>query len=251
LDLLLVRGRDQQARAQARTLAKALGDENTRRQEFEAAIIADARRVVDHDPDVGGQNMLVVAGDGWHRGVIGIVASKLAETYCKPALVFSIEDGIAHGSGRSIPAFDLLDALEHCADLFLKFGGHRQACGATIEAGKLGELRRRLSAWANERLSPEDLVPRLRIDSPLGLREISSEVIAGLTQLGPYGPSNPKPIFRASPVDLLEPPKRIKERHLALLVRQEGRIVTTTWPRTASASNWRTRWIVTSIEARR
>jgi single-stranded-DNA-specific exonuclease len=179
--------------------------------------------VVDHDPDVGGQNMLVVAGEGWHRGVIGIVASKLADAYCKPVLVCSIEDGVVHGSGRSIPAFDLLEAVEQCADVFLKFGGHRQAVGVTFEAGRLGELRRRLAAVANERLSPEDLVPRLRIDSPLGLRDISSDVIEGLVQLGPYGPANPKPVFRASPVDLLEPPRRIKERHLALLVRQDGR----------------------------
>jgi single-stranded-DNA-specific exonuclease len=223
LDLLLVRGRDEASRTQARTLARALADENTRRQEVESDLITEARRVVDRDPDVGGQNILVMAGEGWHRGVIGIVASKLVDLYCKPALVFSIDDGVAHGSGRSIPQFDLLEALESCADLFLKFGGHRQAAGATIEASRLGELRRRLAAFANERLSPQDLVPRLRIDSPLGLREISSAVIEGLVRLGPYGPANPKPIFRASPVDLLEPPRRLKERHLALLVRQDGR----------------------------
>jgi single-stranded-DNA-specific exonuclease len=223
LDLLLVRGRDEAARSQAKALAQALADENTRRQEVEAELIAEARRVVDKDPDVGGQNILVVAGEGWHRGVIGIVASKLAETYCKPALVFAIEDGVAHGSGRSIPAFDLLAALEHCGDVFIKFGGHRQAAGATIDATRIGELRRRLAAYANDRLNPEDLVPRLRIDSPLGLREISADVIEGLAQMGPFGPSNPKPVFRASPVDLLEPPRKLKERHLALLVKQDGR----------------------------
>jgi single-stranded-DNA-specific exonuclease len=223
LDLLLVRGRDEAARGQAKALAQALSDENARRQEVEAELIAEARRVVDKDPDVGGQNILVVAGEGWHRGVIGIVASKLAETYCKPALVFAIENGIAHGSGRSIPAFDLLEALEHCADVFMRFGGHRQAAGATLDASRLGELRRRLAAFANDRLSPEDLVPRLRIDSPLGLREISSDVIEGLRQMGPFGPSNPKPVFRASPIELLEAPRRLKERHLALLVRQDGR----------------------------
>ena len=223
LDLLLVRGRDEAARAEARALAKALADENSKRQEVESEIVSEAKRVVEHDPDVGAQNILVVAGEGWHRGVIGIVASKLVETYCKPALVFAVEDGVAHGSGRSIPAFDLLGALESCGELFLKFGGHRQAAGATIEAARLGELRRRLAAIANDRLTPQDLVPRLRIDSPLGLREISSEVIEGLLRLGPFGPSNPKPVFRASPIELLEPPRRLKERHLSLLVKQDGR----------------------------
>jgi single-stranded-DNA-specific exonuclease len=223
VDLLLVRGRSEAARTQARALAQALSDENSRRQEVEATIIGEARRLVEHDPDVGGQNILVVASEGWHRGVVGIVASKLVETFCKPALVFAIEEGVAHGSGRSIPAFDLLSALESCADLFIKFGGHRQAAGATIEAARLPELRRRLAVWANARLDPQDLVPRLRIDSPLGLRDISSEVIEGLARMGPFGPANLKPIFRASPVDLLEPPRRLKERHLALLVKQDGR----------------------------
>jgi single-stranded-DNA-specific exonuclease len=164
-----------------------------------------------------------VAGQGWHRGVIGIVASKLTEMYNKPSLVLSIENGLAHGSGRSIRGFDLLEALESCADVFVRFGGHRQAAGVTIEEERLGELRRRLTAWANERLSPEDLVPRLRIDAPLGLRDISGEVIEGLSKLGPFGAANPKPVFRASPIDLVQPPRRLKDRHLALLIRQGGR----------------------------
>jgi single-stranded-DNA-specific exonuclease len=223
LDLLLMKGRDDATRMRARGLARQLSEENTRRQEQEAAILADARRAIDKDPETGAQNMLIVAGEDWHRGVIGIVASKLAEAYCKPTLVLSIQDGIAQGSGRSIRAFDLLGALESCADVFLRFGGHRQAAGVTLDASRVGELRRRLCAWANERLSPEDLMPRLRIDSPLGLREISGDVIEGLARLGPFGAANPKPIFRASPVDLMEAPRVLKERHLALLVRQQGR----------------------------
>jgi single-stranded-DNA-specific exonuclease len=223
VDLLLMRGRDEPVRARARELARQLEVENGRRQEQEAAIVAEARRAVDRDPDIGAHNLLVVAGEGWHRGVIGIVASKLVDAYGKPAIVISIEDGIGHGSGRSIPRFDLLEALEAQRELFVRFGGHRQAAGLTIEADRVGELRRRLGAWANERLSPDDLVPRLRIDAPLGLREISGDVIAGLGRLGPFGAANPKPIFRASPVSLVDPPRIIKERHLALRVGQDGR----------------------------
>jgi single-stranded-DNA-specific exonuclease len=223
LDLLLLRGRDAGTRDRARTLAQQLGAENTKRQEQEAAILAEAKRAVEKDPEVGGQNMLIVAGHDWHRGVIGIVASKLVDAYHKPALVLTVEDGIAHGSGRSIGSFDLLAGLESCADVFIKFGGHRQAAGVTIEAARIPELRRRLAAFANERLSPDDLVPRLRIDAPLGLRDISSDVIAGLERLGPFGAANPKPVFRAAPIELMEPPRRLKDRHLALLVRQNGR----------------------------
>jgi len=223
LDLLLMKGRATETRARARELAKQLSSENAKRQEQEAAILADARRTIDGDPDIGAQNILIVAGDGWHRGVIGIVASKLVDLYCKPVLVLSIEDGLAQGSARSIPAFDMLASLEHCHDVFLRFGGHRQAAGVTLEAARLGELRKRLSSWANDRLAPDDLVPRLRIDAPLGLREISGEVIEGLARLSPFGAANPKPVFRASPVELMEPPRRLKERHLSLLLRQDGR----------------------------
>ncbi len=223
LDLLLLRGRDEAVRSRARDLAAQLEAENTRRREEEAAIVAEARRVIEKDPDVGAHNLLVVAGEGWHRGVIGIVASKLVESYGKPAIVVSTADGVGHGSGRSIQGFNLLEALESCADLFLRFGGHKQAAGLTMEAERVGELRRRLGAWANERLSPEDLVPRLRIDAPLGLREISGEVIEGLIRLGPFGAANPRPVFRAAPVSLAEPPRKLKERHLALRVKQDGR----------------------------
>ncbi len=223
LDLLLIRGQDEAARTRARALARRLSEENAKRQEHEAAILAGARRVVEHDLEVGAHNVLVVADTGWHRGVVGIVASKLVETYHKPSLVLSIEDGLAHGSARSIPAFDMLGALESCADLLLRFGGHRLAAGVTLEAQRVGELRRRLAAWAAERLSPDDLIPRLAIHAPLALREISPEVLDGLTRLGPFGPANPKPVFRAGPVALMGTPRTIKERHLKLLFRQDGR----------------------------
>jgi single-stranded-DNA-specific exonuclease len=223
VDLLLLRGREASVRERARALARQLSEENAKRQAQEAEILADARRTIDHDPEIGAQNILIVAGEGWHRGVIGIVASKLTEAYSKPALVLAIEDGVAHGSGRSIAKFNLLGALESCADVFMRFGGHRQAAGVTLDAARLGELRRRLSAVANEALAPSDLVPRLRIDSPLGLREISGEVIEGLARLGPFGSANPQPVFRASPVDLMDAPRRLKERHLSLMFKQDGR----------------------------
>jgi len=223
LDLLLMRGRDDATRDAARALARRLSEENTRRQEEEAAIVTEARRLVDGDPDIGGHNLLLVAGQGWHRGVIGIVASKLTETYHKPSLVLSTGEGLAYGSGRSIRNFDLLAALESCKDVFLKFGGHRQAAGVTLDEARVPELRQRLTRWADDILGPEDLMPRLRIDSPLGLREIDAEVLDGLGRLGPYGAGNPKPVFRAGPIDLVNPPRRMKERHLSLLVRQDGR----------------------------
>jgi single-stranded-DNA-specific exonuclease len=163
--------------------------------------------------------------------VIGIVASKLVETFQKPALVLSIEDGVAHGSARSIPSFDMLAALESCSDILLRFGGHRLAAGVTLEAERIGELRRRLSAWAGDRLGPDDLIPRLPIHAQLGLRQISPAVLDALGRLGPFGPANPVPVFRTAPVQVVSTPRTIKNRHLKLMLRQDGR--------TLSAMAWR------------
>jgi single-stranded-DNA-specific exonuclease len=223
VDLLLARGRDAESRAAARAMARELTEENTRRQESEAGMLAEARRMVEKDPEVGGHNLLIVASEGWHRGVVGIVASKLVDAFNKPAIVLSIEDGVAHGSCRSIPAFNMLAALEAHPDVFLKFGGHKQAAGVTVDAARLPELRRRLTGYANAHLEPGDLIPRLRIDARLGLREITGNFVEALARLGPYGAANPQPIFRAAPVDLAQPPRLIKERHLSLMFRQDGR----------------------------
>lgn len=223
VDLLLARGRDADSRTAARALAKELTEENARRQDSEADMLIEAKRMVEKDPEIGGPNMIIVASEGWHRGVVGIVASKLVDTFCKPAIVLAIENGVAHGSCRSIPAFDMLGALEATADVFLKFGGHKQAAGVTVDAARLPEMRRRLTEYANEHLNPGDLIPRLRIDAPLGLREITGDVVEALMRLGPFGAANPKPIFRASPVELAQPPRVLKERHLSLMFRQDGR----------------------------
>ena len=164
--------------------------------------------MVETDVRVGAHNVLVVAGEGWHRGVIGIVASKLVDAFYKPAIVLSIEDGLAHGSCRSIPAFDMLGALDTCADLFVKYGGHRQAAGLTIEAARIPEFRERINAHGLECLEPTDLMPRLRIDSPLRLAGIDSRVVAGLDQMGPFGLANAKPVFDAAGGELLGTPRR-------------------------------------------
>ena len=115
---------DEAAGDEAAALAQQLNEENLRRQQEEADLVAQAKKAIETDPAIGAHNVLVVGGDGWHRGVIGIAASKLVDTYHKPAIVLSVDGDVAHGSCRSIPDFDMLDALERCADLFLRFGGH-------------------------------------------------------------------------------------------------------------------------------
>ena len=210
---------------EAHDLAVALDEENQRRQHEEQEIVAAARHQVDSDPDIGSHAVLVVAGDLWHRGVIGIVASKLVEAYCRPAIVLSIEGGVAHGSCRSVPGFDMLGALERTAPLLLRFGGHRLAAGLSLDAAQITPFRRAVNLWADQVLGPDDLRPRLRVDGLLGLHEIDSRLFAELSRLEPYGPGNPRPVFVARGVEIVDGPRRVKERHLKLGVRQHGRLV--------------------------
>ena len=208
---------------EARALAQQLNDENLRRQEEEADLVAQAKKAIETDPAIGAHNVLVVGGDGWHRGVIGIAASKLVDTYHKPAIVLSIDGDVAHGSCRSIPDFDMLDALERCSDLFLRFGGHRQAAGLTMEAGRLPEFRARINTHADAVLEPDQLRPRLRIDGALSLKQITHDLVSGLDCLAPFGLANPRPVFHAMPVEIVDGPRPLKDRHLKMTFRQDGR----------------------------
>jgi single-stranded-DNA-specific exonuclease len=209
---------------EAKTLAEQLNAENTRRQQEEAAIVAEARKIVDNDPDVGARTVLVVAGEGWHRGVIGIVASKLVETYHRPAIVLSIDGDEAHGSCRSIPSFNILAALESSASVLSRFGGHKVAAGLTLEGARIRELRALVNAYADERLGPDDLRPRLPIDARLDFRQLTGAVAAQVVGLAPFGVGNPKPVFAAERVEIADGPRRLKERHFKMALRQDGRV---------------------------
>jgi single-stranded-DNA-specific exonuclease len=215
---------DEASSDEVRELAQQLDGENLRRQEEEAEILAAAKKVVQTDPAVGARSVLVVAGDGWHRGVIGIVASKLVDAFHRPAIVLSVDGEVAHGSCRSIPEFDMLGALERCAGLFIRFGGHKQAAGLTMEAPRIKELRHAVNEVADETLGPDDLMPRLRIDGDLTFRGITGDIAVGIAALAPFGAGNPRPVFAARGVEIIDGPRKLKERHLKMALRQEGRI---------------------------
>ena len=208
---------------EARRLAEQLEAENTRRRNEEQDIVAKARKIIETDPEVGSRSVLVVAGEGWHRGVIGIVASKIVDAFYRPTIVLSVEDGVAHGSCRSIPGFDILAALESCAPLLLRFGGHRQAAGLQLEASRIKEFRHAVNEWGEARLQPDDLRPRLWLDGPLTFGGISGQVMSELSALAPFGPGNAKPVFHTGPVQIVDGPRKLKDRHLKVSFRQDGR----------------------------
>jgi len=205
----------------ARELARQLHEQNTTRQQVEAEIREICEQIAVADEECA----LVYYAEDWHRGVLGIVASRLVERLHRPVFVLSRnpEDGLAQGSGRSIPGFHLLDALESMAGLFVRFGGHQHAAGVTLDAARVPEFRERFNACAASKLAPEDLMRRVEIDAVMELREISERAIEEVFALAPFGHGNPPPMFAALSVELAGPPVVWKEKHLRLIVRQGGR----------------------------
>ena len=205
----------------ARDLARQLHDQNTERQHVEAQIRDICERMTVQESECA----LVYYGEDWHRGVLGIVASRLVERLQRPVFVLgrNPDDGLAQGSGRSIPAFHLLEALESMPDLFLRFGGHKYAAGVTLEAARVDEFRERFNAFAAARLCPGDFLRQVAIDAELELREITERAVADLLTLAPFGNGNPPPLLAARNVEVAGPPAVWMEKHLKLMVRQNGR----------------------------
>jgi single-stranded-DNA-specific exonuclease len=158
----------------------------------------------------------VIAGERWHRGVIGIAASKIAERLNRPCVVLSVEGEVAHGSGRSIAAYHLLNGLTACSDLFEKFGGHSHAAGITIRPDRIAELRRRLNEHAASCLTPEDLEHSVAIDMELSSETVTFQLARELQVLEPFGAGNPCPIFWTRNLRCLSEPVVLKGQHLRL-----------------------------------
>jgi single-stranded-DNA-specific exonuclease len=210
-------------------MAGAMNDQNAARQQIEADILERAVEQVEHDRTLKDAYVAIIAGEGWHRGVIGIVASRIVERIHRPTIVFSIENGMGHGSGRSIPAFHLLNGLASCEDLFERFGGHSHAAGMVVKADRLDELRRRLDEYAHRVLSEEDLVPIVNIDCALPFRQATHELIAEIARLEPYGPGNPQPVFETHEAQVVSAPRIMKDRHLKFRALQNSRWLDCVW----------------------
>lgn len=179
----------------AETLAKELDSENKNRQDTENEILTEAVKLVEEQLDPEREKVLVVSGEGWHHGVIGIVASKLLEKYNRPCIMISVEDGIGKGSGRSLKCFNLFKALNFCGELMDRFGGHEMAAGLTIQAGKIDELRSCINAYADSILTEADLLPCIRVDAFLDRAEVTLENVKELAQMAPFGAGNPGAVF--------------------------------------------------------
>ncbi len=181
--------------AEAAKIAADLDAENTLRKETEALILKQVTEKIEEDAAIRNSRIMVVSGDQWHHGVIGIVSSRIKEMYYRPNILLTIEDGIASGSARSIDGFNLFEALYACKDLMIKFGGHEAAAGMTLKAENIPELTRRLNAYAADHMDENMLIPVLRPEMTLMPSELTLDLIRMIEQMEPYGQGMPEPMI--------------------------------------------------------
>ncbi|HLJ14831.1 MAG TPA: single-stranded-DNA-specific exonuclease RecJ [Bryobacteraceae bacterium] len=220
IELLLTEDEDR-----ARALAAQLHALNGERQQTEAGIV---RRVLEEcvqTPVSDDYAALVFSGEGWHRGVVGIVASRLVERFHRPVFVLGEASGQAQGSGRGIRNFHLLEALESMSQLFLRFGGHKQAAGVTLACEHIAEFRERLNCYAGARLTKSDFRETIEVDARLSLDEATDDAVLEILTLAPFGSANPAPLFFVQGAELYGPAQVLKDEHRIVRLRQNNRTV--------------------------
>ncbi len=185
-------------------IAGELNEANKYRQQTEAEILQQAILYVESQVDLEREKVIVVAGKDWHHGIIGIVASRIAERYYRPCILISEEDGVGRGSGRSTEGFNLFQALSHCESLLEKYGGHELAAGLTLDMANLEQFRERINHYADTIMTEDDLLPRIKIDTGLNSGEITLTNVIELELLSPFGQGNPCPVFSLEALKLRE-----------------------------------------------
>jgi single-stranded-DNA-specific exonuclease len=196
--------------------------ENRQRKNIDEETFRMAQQMVEENYDLANSYGLVLDQDGWHPGVIGIVASRVVEKYYRPTIMISTEDNIGKGSARSISGFDIYLALKHCEDLLIGYGGHKYAAGLTIEKDKIDKFRERFNQIAFQQLDEDLLSPKLRIESEIRLSDINSRLYKFLKLLAPFGPQNMRPVFLSQKLQVVGTPMVVGNNHLKFKVRQDG-----------------------------
>lgn len=209
-------------RASSRDIAAVLEEENRRRKDIDNVTLEEAVAEIRATMDPHDARSIVLARDGWHPGVIGIVASRLIERYYRPTVMITIENGQGKGSARAIAKFDIYQALKACSDLLLQFGGHKYAAGLTINAENIPAFRERFEKVCREMIPDEDLIPKIKIESEISLDEITPEVVASLKRFAPFGPKNNRPNFFSRGLDVLDVPRIVGSNHLKFRAGQGG-----------------------------
>jgi single-stranded-DNA-specific exonuclease len=208
---------------EASHLAEWLNGLNLQRQQIGESVHSEAMEALRSSGALeNGAGAIVVAGKGWHRGVLGIVAARITGAFYRPAFVLSIDNGLAKGSARSIPPFDVHDGLSRCKELLKSFGGHKQAAGLTLSVPDIDLFRKMISGIVHDRVPESGLVPVLRIDAPLRLAEVTMLLVQQIAQLEPFGFGNEEPIFGARQLEVTQP-RIVGNNHLKMYLRQNGK----------------------------
>ncbi len=208
---------------EAEELAGELDAQNRERQEVEKRILAEAEATLEGKFDAARDTAIVLGRRGWHPGVLGIVASRLAKKYYRPTIIVGFdESGAGKGSGRSIEGCSLVAALNECNDVLEKFGGHEMAAGVSLREENMAEFRRHLVAAVRAQLSDDALQPRLHLDAEVALRDVSFDLLHWHEMLQPFGNENPQPLFVSCAVEPAAPPRVVGERHLGLKLKQRN-----------------------------
>jgi single-stranded-DNA-specific exonuclease len=205
---------------QANQLATAVNQHNTDRKDFDKAITEQALQLIERNELWKQAKSTVLYQADWHKGVIGIVASRCIETYYRPTIILTHSHGHAAGSARSVPGFDLLSAIEACSEHLIQYGGHKYAAGLTIEIDKIEDFRNAFEQVVQARIQADQLVPSVDIDLEIPLAEVSHKLYRIVQRMQPFGPQNLEPIFSCKQVKVKYPPKLLKEAHLKFEVSQ-------------------------------
>ncbi len=207
---------------EAEKLATVLEDENFERRKIDEVTFSHALELVEERINLDEELGIVLHSDDWHPGVIGIVASRMVEKYYRPSVMLTTIDGVAKGSARSIAGFNIYEALESCEDLLLQFGGHQAAAGLALEINKVEEFRKKLNLILKEKLTGEDILPEISIDTKISLSEITPKFIRILDQFTPFGPKNLRPVFLAEDVIVVNQPRLVGTNHIVTSFKQNG-----------------------------
>lgn len=195
---------------------------NKQRKDFDSNITEEALSMIEENETLVSAKSTVLFKNDWHKGVIGIVASRCIERFHRPTIILTESNNKATGSARSVPGFDVYNAISQCSDLLEQFGGHMYAAGLTMDVEKVPAFQQKFEEVVSESIPEELLTPQLDIDTTLNFEQITGKFFNVLSQMEPFGPANPKPVFVSNDVFVFGQPKLIKDKHLKFTAAQDG-----------------------------
>jgi single-stranded-DNA-specific exonuclease len=215
----------------ARAIAEDLDRVNTARRKVQDEMLAEAEAALEETFEAERDHFIVLSSDRWRRGVVGIVASKIAERYWRPTVLLAAEDDVAHGSGRSVGRFNLLEALSECRDVLLTLGGHARAAGLSVAVERIAEFRERVNGVTAAQWAEDDRAPSMRVDREAALEELTEPVVRELGKLAPFGEANPRPVLASRGVRVVGSPQIMgsRQQHLDFLVRHGDATLRAVW----------------------